>query len=443
MLDRFYKYNTENELFHLEDKLLVAVSGGLDSVVLCDLLSKSKLSFAIAHCNFGLRGEESDKDEFFVEELAEDLEVTIHIKKFDTKSIVENSGVSTQMAARELRYKWFNDLATKKEYKYILTAHHQNDLIETVLLNLVRGTGIAGLHGILPKSNNLLRPLLFATKEEILEYALENKLQWREDSSNQSNKYKRNLIRLEVIPLLKKINPNLENTLKQSIEKISAAENIFNNYIEGCRIDFISQKENHISIEFNFLKEESEPLIILFELLRAYNFNYAQCSDILYSLDGEAGTKFISPTHILVKDRSHLIITTKNSFEDYTKELVIKEDSEKILLPWTNVTLSMETVIGFEKTNETTVAYLDYKKLNFPLTARPWQAGDSFYPLGMKGKKNISDLLNDLKVPLNIKENITVILSDKKIIWVTGYRIDEKYKALENTKSLKLILSPA
>ena len=189
MIDRFYKYNTENELFRKEDKLLVAVSGGVDSVVLCHLLKSLNYNFSIAHCNFSLRNEESDADELFVEELAEDLEVTIHIKKFDTKSAVKNSGMSTQMVARELRYEWFKELAIKKEYNFILTAHHQNDLVETVLLNLVRGTGIAGLHGILPKKNNIIRPLLFATKEEIISYAVECNLKWREDSSNESNKY--------------------------------------------------------------------------------------------------------------------------------------------------------------------------------------------------------------------------------------------------------------
>jgi tRNA(Ile)-lysidine synthase len=215
MLDKLHKYNTEKGLFRQEDKLLVTVSGGIDSVVLCHLLRAYEARFLIAHCNFGLRDKESDEDELFVEELAEEMEVNIHIKKFDTKSHAKKSGISTQMAARELRYQWFFELAKEKGYRYVVTAHHQNDLVETVLLNLIRGTGIAGLHGIKAKSENIIRPLLFASKEEILLYAKENKLSWREDSSNESSKYQRNLIRLEVIPLLKKINPNLENTFLQ------------------------------------------------------------------------------------------------------------------------------------------------------------------------------------------------------------------------------------
>ena len=441
MQDRFDKYNTENELFRKEDKLLVTVSGGVDSIVLCHLLKKLDLHFAIAHCNFGLRGEESDKDEAFVEELAEELEVSIHIKKFDTYTYSKDLGISIQMAARELRYKWFHELSIQKDYIYILTAHHQNDLIETVLLNLVRGTGIAGLHGILPKSGKLVRPLLFATKEEILQYAKDHKLNWREDSSNESTKYYRNLIRLEVIPLLKKINPNLENTLQQSIEKISAAETIFNNYIEGCRMDFVTKNKDHISIDYKFLKEESEPHIILFELLRPFGFNYTQSLTILENLDQDAGSKYISTNYILVKDRNALIITKKNEKNDLLEKVYIEEGAGYISIPWNNCSITINTVEGFVKSANSTIAYLDYKKLKFPLIIRPWKTGDSFHPLGSKGRKNISDLLNDSKIPLNLKQSISVLVSDNKIVWVIGMRIDEEYKAEENEKSLKFSLN--
>jgi tRNA(Ile)-lysidine synthase len=439
MLDRFHKYNTENGLFRPQDKLLVAVSGGVDSVVLCHLLKSYDLNFAIAHCNFGLRGKESDEDEAFVEELAEDLEVNIHLKKFDTRPLIEESGISIQMAARTLRYEWFSLLAEQKEYARILTAHHQNDLIETVLLNLVRGTGIAGLHGIKPKSGNLIRPLLFASKEEILDYANTNKLSWREDSSNESTKYQRNLLRLEVIPLLKKINPNLENTLQQSIEKISAAETIFNNYIEGCRIDFLSVKENHTLLEYSFLQEESEPRIILFELLKPFGFNYTQANEIFESLNKEAGKKFFSSSHFLVKDRGVLIITEKKDSENRA-EVKIQAICKNIFLPWSGQNLSMEIMTGYTTNDPSSVAYLDYKKLKYPLLVRPWQAGDNFHPLGMNGKKKVSDFLNDLKIPVNLKENISVLLSGQDIVWVVGLRIDEHYKAEEGQQSLRVSL---
>ncbi len=441
MLNKFNKYNTENALFRPEDKLLVTLSGGVDSVVLCHLLKNYNAHFSIAHCNFDLRGKESDADEQFVEELAEDLEVNIHIKKFDTKAFQKSEGISTQMAARELRYKWFSELAKQKDYKYILTAHHQNDLVETVLLNLIRGTGIAGLHGIRAKSGNIIRPLLFASKEEILNYAKENKLSWCEDSSNESTKYQRNLLRLEVIPLLKKINSNLETTLHQSIEKISAAEAVFNQYIEGCKVDFLTKKSDHFILKFDFLKEEVEPHIILFELLRPFGFNYIQTKELLEILNKEAGKKFISATHILVKDRTQLIITEKNQDIDQT-EVLIDADVEKVYIPWSDITININATIGFEKNQDSSVAYLNYEKLKFPLIIRPWKEGDSFHPFGMKGKKKVSDFLNDLKIPLNLKENVSVLLSGEDIVWVVGHRIDERYKAeiTQRTLFLKAIL---
>ncbi len=437
MLDKFHKYTTENGLFRLEDKLLVTVSGGVDSVVLCHLLKNYKAHFAIAHCNFGLRGKESEEDEAFVEELAENLEVNIHIKKVDTKEYQKSKGISTQMAARALRYDWFSTLAKQKGYDYILTAHHQNDLIETVLLNLIRGTGIAGLHGIKPKSGTIVRPLLFSSKEAILNYAKAHNLKWREDSSNESTKYQRNLLRLEVVPILKKINPNLETTLHQSIEKIAAAETIFNQYIEGCKIDFLTKTENSIRLEYSFLNEETEPLILLFELLRPFGFNYIQAKSILENLNEEAGKKFISTTHILIKDRTQLIIT-ENKTEEFYDEVLLEATTENSFLPWSNTTLTMQTTTGFELNEASSNAYLNYKKITFPLRIRPWKEGDSFHPLGMKGKKKLSDFLNDLKIPLNLKNNVSVVLSGADIVWVVGYRIDERYKAKKEIKSLIL-----
>jgi tRNA(Ile)-lysidine synthase len=436
MLDSFHKYNTENQLFRPEDKLLVAVSGGIDSVVLCHLLHAAHMRFAIAHCNFGLRGDESDGDEAFVKNLADQFQVPIHVKRFDTTGFKKAQGISTQMAARDLRYQWFDELIDEHGYTRLCLAQHQNDLFETVLLNLVRGTGIAGLHGIRAQSGNRIRPLLFADKATIVAYAHQNKIAWREDSSNQSSDYQRNFLRHDVIPLLKKLNPNLEQTFEQSIRKISAAENIFTHYIERLRQQHVIKKDSAVYIDYSFLTEEKEPVLVLFELLRPYQFNYVQAQNIVELLHGEAGKSFLSATHLLVKDRQALIITPVNSKS--VPSVWLHATGHSVALPQYSAALEASEYNGYTLTADPFTAYLNYDKVQFPLTIRPWQAGDRFRPLGMKGKKNISDFLNDLKIPLNLKKDVLVVLSQNEVIWVVGHRIDERYKALNNTKSLLL-----
>ncbi len=440
MLDRFHKYNTEKSLFRKEDKILVAVSGGIDSIVLVHLLKEYGAHFAIAHCNFALRGEESDADEVFVEQLAEELEVTIHIKKFDTTAYAKKAGFSTQMAARDLRYEWFHTLMEEKEYNYLLTAHHQNDTVETVLLNLVRGTGIAGFHGILPKKNKTVRPLLFATKEELQAYATAKQLTWREDKSNQSTYYQRNFIRLEVIPLLQKLNPNFIETFQQSIHKIAGAETIFNHYIEGCRLECIQKHEAYDTLSYGILKEEAEPILILFELLKPYGFNYNQSIEIFESLEKESGKQFISSSHIVVKDRGNLIITLIDH-STYLDEIMLNETDTEIELPWNNSKIKISNAPEKEFLLTNSSAYLDKELLHFPLTIRLWKPGDVFQPLGMKGKKKVSDFLNDLKVPLNLKKSIPVLVSNNEIVWVIGLRINDRFKSQENKPGILFSIS--
>ena len=429
MLEDFKSFVTSEELFDPSDKILIAISGGIDSVVLADLFYKLKLNFAIAHCNFCLRGEESDADEDFVKKISKKYKVELYSEKFDTNLFAEQEKVGIQVAARMLRYTWFNKLCDQYGFQYIATAHHKNDVLETVLLNLVRGTGISGLHGIKAKNGRLIRPMLFADKEQIRDYVAEKQLIWREDSSNESNKYSRNLIRNEVIPLLKNINSNLEETIFQTVEKVSIAEEVFFSEIVNIKKAILINKEGSIIIQFDLFVPK--PVLYLFELIKDFNFNYDQAGEIHQSLDQQSGKQFISPTHLLVKDRDTLVVTPKDISEFTSIE--IKDDD--LIVDATSFKLKLKAldIASFKLNTSAKMASLDYDKLKFPLKIRKWKEGDWFIPLGMNGKKKISDLLIDQKISLNLKEKVRVITSGDSIIWVTGIRIDDRFKVTPKT----------
>ncbi|MBW8050054.1 MAG: tRNA lysidine(34) synthetase TilS [Cytophagales bacterium] len=527
MLDKFLKFISKNQLFTKKDKLLAAVSGGVDSVVLCDLLHRTGFNFAIAHCNFRLRGKESDGDETFVKALAQKYKVDFYVEHFNTAHYAKKEKISLQMAARILRYEWFGKISphltpsppesekrgigeTERRkikrsdsyritdspihpftYSILLTAHHQNDVLETMLLNLTKGTGIAGLHGIQVKSKlasyfsgTIIRPILFAQKEEILLYAKKKTLKWREDSSNKSNKYQRNLIRNKVIPLLKKINPNLETTIQATVEKVSAVENVFKMYIDKVRKEVLRNDPNEDYIDIKKIKKiESSPNfyftetlprqvgistsfqhatslqnqnlvpIILSELLKPYNFGYEITLQIINALDSEPGRKFESPTHTLVKDRTELIIIKNfipSARDTEPRRFSIVKKSQRSFQHG-----GLKYQISVLKTRDNNfkirepkhIASLDYDKLKFPLVLRKWKEGDWFCPLGMnKKKKKLSDFLIDEKIPLNLKNKVWVLTSptepgstDGPIIWVINYRIDERFKITEMTKKAYII----
>ncbi len=442
MLEVFLTYINKERLIEANQRVLLTVSGGVDSIVLLDLMALTDFKFGIAHCNFSLRGEESEADELFVKGLAEKYEVPFFTKKFDTKSYAEENQVSTQMAARNLRYVWFKEIAQTHHFDCIATAHHQNDVVETVILNLLRGTGIAGLHGIRPISGHLIRPLLGFKRTEIEEYARINKLQWREDSSNQSNHYYRNKIRNEVIPVLKEINPNLEHTFEQNIEKIAAVEAIFLQQMLKLQKDIVNREKEWIEIEFNYFINTPNPEIQLYEILKPYHFSYLQTKNIIKALTTQSGKIFISPTHRLIKDREKLIISEKNPIQNKNFPTSVKENDEVLI--GENQTLKSEVIpkeqlIGISSSPHT--AYLDYETLKFPLEIRRWQPSDAFYPLGMKQKKKLSDFLINLKLSLIEKEEVCLLISDGKIAWVVGYRIDNRFKITDKTaKVFKLNL---
>ena len=439
MLNEFLTFINKQNLIQPSQKVLLAVSGGMDSVVMCDLFSKAKLDFAIAHCNFGLRGEESNEDEMFVKKLSIKYKVPFYVTTFQTADFAENEKISTQMAARILRYEWFEKIRTQHQFDYIATAHHQNDVLETVLLNLTKGTGIAGLHGIRVKNGHIIRPVLFAEKEGIFDYVVENQIIWREDSSNESNKYQRNLIRNEVVPLLKQINPNLENTIQQTVERITAVEDIFEQEMEMLRKQITWSDSQAIYVNYKAIQTLSQPVIKLAELLKPYNFSYQQSQDIFEAFDKESGKTFLTPTHTLVKDRTELVITAKNlqAFTSKTieKNNVVVEFGDRML----NIGEFTEIEEGFVVPTAKKLACLDADKIRFPLQLRKWKEGDWFCPLGMNKKKLISDFLIDQKVPLNLKKEVYLLTSNGSIVWVIGFRIDDRFKVTDKTAKICLM----
>ena len=445
MLNNLLNFIKKEKLFAKGGKGLLTVSGGVDSIVMCDLFHKSGFSFGIAHCNFKLRGKESDGDEQFVKSLAEKYKVPFHKKVFNTKSNSEKKKISIQMSARDLRYEWLKRLAQDKKYDFIATAHHLDDSIETFFINILRGTGIAGLQGVPVKHGNIIRPLLFASKKQIREYAEENKLQWREDSSNFTDKYLRNNIRHHLIPSLKKLNVGFEKTITKELSYFKEAGEIFKKFIEEKKKDIVSEEGKNILLNIKKLKDSGYPETVLHELLRAYDFTPETTELIVQRMYATAGKKFLSPTYRLIKDRDFLILTPKKKIRPFLYSF-IKRKTEKFLLKRNqrkfknkNIHLRMEVINGNileVKDTSSVVAYLDHSALVFPLSLRKWKPGDFFIPLGMKGKKKLSDFFIDIKLPIPEKENAWVLESSTNIVWVVGYRIDERFKITPHTKKV-------
>ncbi len=442
MVERLLTYINSQNLFQNSDKILLAVSGGMDSVVLADLFSKAKINFAIAHVNFALRAEASDEDEIFVKKLALKYKVPFYTTTFQTVEYAQANNISTQMAARVLRYNWFDEILKTQNYDFVATAHHSNDAIETILLNISKGTGIAGLHGILPKRGNLIRPLLFADKEMIMEYIVENQLIWREDSSNESIKYQRNFIRHEIVPKFKEINPNFEETLKRTVEKISDVEKYFYFEVENFKAENITIKEGIIYLPFEKLLQNKVFRAVYVSILSEFNFSYSQIHTIFDSLEAEAGKLFLSATHSLVKDRTDFVIKQNSFLEDFgTKEIDLNfVEKIKIKIGSSSFSLNkLEIIIDQKLKTSKKTASLDFDTLKNPLKIRKWKEGDWFCPLGMNKKKNISDFLNAEKIPANLKHDVYVITSNGSIVWVIGHRIDNRFKITDKSQKMLFI----
>ena len=447
-LKQFQQYINQQNLFQPKDKLLLAVSGGVDSVVLCELCKQAGYNFTIAHCNFQLRGDESERDEAFVKQLGEKYEVEVLIKKFETEKYATEKKLSIQVAARELRYTWFKELLTKVKSDLnseipnsaflipncILTAHHANDNIETLLMNFFKGTGINGLHGILPKQGNIIRPLLFAKKEQIAAFATANHLNFVEDSSNASDKYTRNYFRNQLIPDLQKVFPQVEDNLMNNIERFKEIELLYQQSVNITKKKLLEQKGNEIHIPVLKLLKTEALNTILYEIIKDYGFTAHQTDEVIDLLKSETGKYVSSATHRIIKNRNWLIIAPNKTT---AAENIFIEDETS--LQFAMGSLQVEKIVvndEFSIVNSQLTAQICSDKIKFPLLLRKWKTGDYFYPLGMQKKKKLSRFFIDQKLSLTQKEKTWVIETDKKIIWIVGLRIDDRFKITGSTKNV-------
>jgi len=431
---RLSVYIDHYQLFTHEEPVLLAVSGGVDSVVLTRLMHKANYKFSMAHCNFKLRGEESAGDEKFVRNFAQQLGKTIYVKEFQTSEYASANGISIQMAARELRRQWFESLVYSEGFIKIVTAHHINDSLETALYNITKGTGIAGLTGIPPANGIYARPLMFASRNMILEYARTNDLEWREDASNATTKYHRNLIRHQVIPVLKQINPSLESSFQSTAERMVAAANIYRGVIEKYRAEWLIADGKGYRLPVAAMQCANEPRQIIYELLLPFGFNYHQASDFYSALGSQPGKRFFSMEYSLSIDREFAFLMPLESSHEIQMH-VNRQDSE---LSFLGQDFQFENGPReyYEMTTNAETALLDMDKMTFPLTVRRWKEGDRFQPLGMKNKKKVSDFMIDLKIPLTLKDRIPVFTSGENIVWVAGLRINDRYKITSKTRKI-------
>lgn len=443
MIEEFKAFTQKHNLFNSEDRLILAVSGGIDSVVLVDLCYRAGYSFAIAHCNFMLRGKDSDADEAFVRSLAEKYGVVCFVKKFNTVQESQQLRDSIQMAARRLRYQWFTALLQQEDYHYVATAHHKNDVFETMLFNLCKGTGIAGLHGIPLKAGQMIRPLLFTERSAIENYAQQYALTWREDSSNASVKYARNLIRLEVIPKLLRINPALFSTLDATLDRLQGTEKVLLQYAKEVKERGLEKKGEDVYLLRSVLQAVEALPVVLAEILKPYGFNYEQSKMMAAQIHGtspdQVGNIFHAANYTLNLDRKHLIISPSKERETLTYYLGQSDEELKVNQGYV-LNCKIQDAKHYQINANPKIAALDLDKLKFPLKIRRWQAGDWFQPLGMKGKKKLSDFMIDHKIPLNLKDRVYVLTSGEAVVWVIGYRIDERFKITSSTQQVFQII---
>lgn len=434
MLRKLVHFVEEEKLFYRDEKILVAVSGGVDSVVLLDLLCKMEVECGVAHCNFHLRDEESDGDFEFVKNLAEQRGLAFYSQDFDTKKYASENKISIEMAARDLRYNWFELIKDKFRYKYIAVGHHADDVAETVLINLARGTGIHGLSGIKSKLGKIVRPLLPFSRKQLLEYSEHNSLDFREDSTNAETDFVRNKIRHQIMPVLEEINPAIRNTMTENVRRFREVEQIYNEVIEKNRDELLVNRGKDLLISIPKLKKLTAPVSHLFEILSPYGFHHRDVKNIAEAIKGISGKMFYSNSYQLLRDREYLILSeiSENDKQEYS----ISERDSAMDLPLTMNLFFQDRTSSFQFPRDVNIACFDANKLKFPLKLRKWKEGDAFQPIGMKGKKKISDFFIDKKFSIQEKENTWLLWSGNKIIWVVGHRMDDRVKITENTTKI-------
>ena len=432
---RFEENIKQQNLFLPKDKLLLAVSGGVDSVVLCELCKQAGYSFSIAHCNFRLRDKESERDKGFVAGLAKKYSVDFYLKEFDTEKFAKENKLSIQEAARKLRYDWFAELLLTRNSQLttLLTAHHADDNIETVLMNFFRGTGLHGLTGIPSSINYIKRPLLAFSKEELIQFVKENNLEFVEDSSNQSTKYTRNFFRHEIIPLIANAYPQVKENLQDNIDRFKEIEKLYKISVAEIKKKLYKVKGNEVHIPVKQLMGYNNKALI-YEIISEYGFSEKQIEEVIRLAESDSGRYINSPDNAnrIIKHRHWFIISPVSSGE--VENIIIEKEDSNVNFPLGM--LRIETTSNIEPQTSNMVATLDAKEIEFPLLLRKWKQGDYFYPLGMKKKKKLARFFIDQKLSKTQKENAWIIEMNKKIIWVVGNRIDERFKITDKTRSV-------
>lgn len=423
-----------NQLLTPQSRVIVGVSGGVDSVVLLNILSKLGYECVVAHCNFHLRGKESDRDEEFVAKLAEKQGLLYKKVDFDTVSYAKRHKISIEMAARDLRYDWFAGLLNDLKAQAIAVAHHADDSIETMLINSVRGSGLRGLYGIDARNGNIVRPLLICTREEIETYARKNNLSNVFDSTNASSDFLRNKFRNEILPALAHINPSVKQTFLENMNRMRGAWKIYNQKIQEIRKEICSTHGNQVYIDIPKLMQQADVSTVLFEILQPFHFKNSVVDDVVNGLKSTSGAQFFSDTHCVLKDRNQLIIEVKEV--DCDLEYQIEKETKSIHEPVSMEFRQFSSDENFQISRKPEKIHIDADKVHFPLTLRPWRKGDFFYPFGMTGKKKVSDFFINEKINRFSKEDAWLLVSGDDIVWIAGLRLDNRFRITTETKNI-------